>query len=48
MLALAIEHTWAVSLANAMWNAGAEVALNWRIAAPIVNEALAGLTGADA
>lgn len=41
IIALAIEHTWAIALANALLDAGAEVALNYRVPAPIVDEALA-------
>jgi hypothetical protein len=43
VVALAIEHTWAVSLVNAMVDAGVEVALNFRVPAPIVDEAFASL-----
>lgn len=41
--ALAIEHTWAVSLVNAIASTGAEVALNIRVPAPVVEEAFASL-----
>jgi Family of unknown function (DUF6325) len=41
--ALAIEHVWAVSLVNALYNAGVELALNFRVPAPIVDEAFAAL-----
>lgn len=41
--ALAIEHTWAVALVNAIFATGAEVALNYRIPAPVVDEAFAAL-----
>jgi hypothetical protein len=41
--ALAIEHVWAVNLVNAIYDAGAEVALNFRVPAPIVDEAFASL-----
>jgi hypothetical protein len=44
VLALAIEHTWAVDLVNAMDAQGVEVALNMRVPAPIVDEAFASLT----
>jgi hypothetical protein len=44
VIALAIEHTWAVNLVNAIIDAGAEVALNFRVPAPIVDEAFASLT----
>ena len=43
ILALAIEHAWAVDLVNAMYSQGVEVALNFRVPAPIVDEAFASL-----
>jgi hypothetical protein len=43
VLALAIEHTWAIDLVNALDAAGVEVAANVRIPAPIVDEAFATL-----
>jgi hypothetical protein len=43
VVALAIEHTWAVSLVNAIHDAGVELALNFRVPAPIVDEAFASL-----
>jgi hypothetical protein len=43
VVALAIEHKWAVGLANAIADAGVEMAAQIRIPAPIVSEALAGL-----
>lgn len=43
VVALAIEHTWAIDLANAMIDTGAEIALNFRVPAPIVDEAFASL-----
>lgn len=43
VIALAIEHKWAVDLVNAVVGAGAEVAMNVRIPAPIVDEAFAEL-----
>jgi Family of unknown function (DUF6325) len=43
VVALAIEHTWAVALVNAIWQAGADVALNFRVPAPIVDEAFASI-----
>ncbi len=43
VFALAIEHTWAVDLVNALHNAGVEFALNFRVPAPIVDEAYASL-----
>jgi hypothetical protein len=44
IFALAIEHTWAVALVNALDQAGVEVALNFRVPAPIVDEAFASLS----
>ncbi len=41
--ALAIEHAWAVELVNAIHDAGVELALNYRVPAPIVDEAFASL-----
>ncbi len=43
VLALAIEHAWAVRLVNALADAGAEVALNVRVPATIVDDAFAAL-----
>jgi hypothetical protein len=43
IVALAIEHTWAVALVNAIADAGADVALNFRVPAPIVNDAFASI-----
>ncbi len=44
VIGLAIEHTWAVALVNALDAIGVEVALNYRVPAPIVNEAFASLS----
>lgn len=41
--ALAIEHSWAVTLVNAIQDAGVELALNVRIPAPVIDEALEAL-----
>ena len=41
---LAIEHTWAVDLANAITVEGGEMAANYRIPAPIVDKAFASLS----
>lgn len=41
VMALAIEHVWAVDLANAILDSGAEVALNYRVPATVIDEALA-------
>lgn len=43
VIALAIEHIWAVDLVNALADAGVEVAMNVRIPAPIIDEAFAAL-----
>jgi hypothetical protein len=43
VVALAIEHTWAVGLVNALHDAGVETALNFRVPAPVVNEAFASV-----
>jgi len=43
VLALAIEHTWALALVNALYQAGVDVALNFRVPAPVVGEAFASL-----
>ena len=45
VLALAIEHAWAVDLVNAMDAQGVELAMNFRVPAPIVDEAYAALEG---
>jgi hypothetical protein len=43
VIALAIEHTWAVALVNALHDAGVDMAMNFRVPAPIVDEAFASL-----
>jgi len=43
VVALAIEHTWAVALVNAIAAAGVEQALNFRVPALVVDEAFASL-----
>ena len=43
VVALAIEHRWAVGLVNALAGAGAELAFNVRIPASVIDEALASL-----
>jgi len=43
VVALAIEHTWALALVNALYQAGVDVAFNFRVPAPIVDEAFASL-----
>jgi hypothetical protein len=47
IVALAIEHTWAVALVNAIADAGAEMAINFRVPAPIVDEAFASLSASE-
>jgi hypothetical protein len=44
IVALAIEHTWAVDLVNDIHAEGGEMALSFRVPAPIVDEAFASLT----
>jgi hypothetical protein len=41
VVALALEHIWAVDLVNALRDAGAETALNFRVPATVVDEAFA-------
>ena len=43
VVALAVEHAWAVNLVNALQSAGVEMAFNFRVPAPIVDEAFASL-----
>lgn len=43
IVALAIEHVWAIDLVNALYDAGVEMALGFRVPAPIVDEAFASL-----
>ena len=43
VIALAIEHLWAVGLVNAFYDAGVELAAQFRVPAPIVEEAFASL-----
>ncbi len=43
VVALAIEHVWAIDLVNALNDAGVEMAMNFRVPAPIVDEAFAAL-----
>ncbi len=43
VVALAIEHAWAVDLVNAIYNAGVEMAVNYRVPAEVVEEAFASL-----
>ncbi len=43
VVALAIEHTWALALVNALYQAGVDMALNFRVPALVVDEAFASL-----
>jgi len=43
VVALAIEHTWALALVNALYQAGVDVALNFRVPALVVDEAFASI-----
>lgn len=43
VVALAIEHTWAIDLVNVLHDAGVETALNFRVPALVVDEAFASL-----
>jgi hypothetical protein len=45
VVALAIEHVWATKLTEALYNTGAEVAVSFRVPAPVVSEAYAALSG---
>lgn len=47
LFALAIEHTWAIGLVNALDEAGVELALNFRVPAPIVDEAWEAMSVAN-
>ncbi|HSJ70312.1 MAG TPA: DUF6325 family protein [Acidimicrobiia bacterium] len=47
VVALAIEHTWAVDLVNAFHANDVEVALHFRVPAPIVDEAFASVEAAS-
>ena len=44
VIALAIEHRWAVTLVNALYEAGVEMGGHFRVPAVVVDEALASLT----
>ncbi len=43
VVALAVENTWAVGFLNSIEAAGVELAMHWRIPAPVVDDALADL-----
>jgi hypothetical protein len=47
VVALAIEHTWALALVNALYEAGVEAALNFRVPALVVDEAFASLAASQ-
>jgi hypothetical protein len=47
VFALAIEHLWAVDLANALVDSGAEIALNFRVPAMVVDEAFTSLEASN-
>jgi hypothetical protein len=47
VVALAIEHTWAIALVNALYQSGVDLALNFRVPAPVVDEAFASLTASE-
>jgi hypothetical protein len=47
VVALAIEHTWALALVNALYQAGVDVALNFRVPALMVDEAFASLAASE-
>jgi hypothetical protein len=44
VIAMAIEHLWAVNLVNALYDAGVELASHFRVPATEVDEAFASLT----
>jgi hypothetical protein len=46
LVALAVEHAWAVPLLNSFRAAGTEIALNYRLPAIVVNDAIAEVTAA--
>ena len=46
VIGLAIEHTWALALVNALDQAGVDVAFNYRVPALVVDEAFASLATA--
>jgi hypothetical protein len=47
VIALAIEHVWAIGLTNALYGAGAEIAMSYRVPAAVVDEQFAALAGRD-
>jgi hypothetical protein len=47
IIALAIEHAWARQLVKSLYDAGVEVALNYRIPAPVISDAIAAAKAAQ-
>jgi hypothetical protein len=47
IIALAIEHVWAIGLVNALAEVGADMALSIRIPAPVVDERFAALASGN-
>jgi hypothetical protein len=47
IVALAIEHTWAIPLVKSLYDSGAELGLSLRIPAPVVNERYAELAAGN-
>jgi len=43
VVAIAIENTWATRLLTAMEDAGTELAMHWRVPAPVVEDAFASI-----
>lgn len=43
VMAIAIEHAWAVGLRKALEGVGGEVGMNFRVPGPIIDDALSGL-----
>jgi hypothetical protein len=43
VVALAIEHKWAIGLVNSLWESGAEMAISMRIPAPVISDRLAAI-----
>jgi len=44
VVALAIEHRWAIDLVNAVYSSGVELAFQFRVPAVVVDEAYASLS----
>jgi hypothetical protein len=47
VVALAIEHVWAAKLTEAFYDSGAEIALSYRVPAPVIEAAFASLDTAE-